>query len=265
MPSLIQLLTKTGVGSRRYCFELIKNGNVRVNGREQLSAATLIDFASDQVEVNGRLIDDVQPLVYMKLNKPVGVVSTTSDDVGRSTVLDFVPERFRKLRLYPVGRLDVDTSGLVLLTNDGDLANRLTHPRFEVEKEYYALIDAELTDRQLHALEDGVMVQGIKTSRAKVKRMVNRDAPWYSLIIHEGRKHQVRNMFRAVGCEVHNLKRVRIRNLLLGSLKSGKVLELTGDEYQNLSSAISPNLRLPKKARLYKSPQFKPRLRLRKK
>lgn len=253
MPSLIQLLTKTGVGSRRYCFDLIKNGRVRVNGREQLSAATLIDFVSDQVEVDGHLIDDIQPMVYMKLNKPVGVVSTTSDDAGRPTVLDFVPDRFRQLRLYPVGRLDIDTSGLVLLTNDGDLANRLTHPRFEVEKEYFALTNTELTDRQTHALEEGVMIGGIRTSRAQVKRMVNRDAPWYSLIIHEGRKHQVRNMFRAIGCEVHNLKRVRIRNLLLGSLKSGRVAELTNDEFQNLSSAISPNPRPPKRRRLYKN------------
>ena len=266
LPSLIQLLTKTGIGSRRYCFELIKNGRVRVNGRDQLSAAILIDFDSDHVEVDGRSLGEIEPLVYMKFNKPVGVVSTTSDDAGRSTVLDFVPDRFNDLRLYPVGRLDIDTSGLVLLTNDGALANHLTHPRFGIEKEYVALIDKKLTDRQIQALEYGVMVRGVRTSPAKVKKMTNRNASWYSLIIHEGRKHQVRNMFRAIGCEVYELKRVRIRNLLLGSLKSGRVVELTKDEFQNLSNSISPVPSSARKQRQFKgNPRFKARVRPRKK
>jgi len=235
-----------------------------VNGKEQFSAAILIDFVSDQVEIDGRSIGEIEPLVYMKFNKPVGVVSTTSDDVGRSTVLDFVPDGFRHLRLYPVGRLDIDTSGLVLLTNDGALANHLTHPRFEIEKEYFALIDKELTDRQIQALESGVMLGGIRTSPAHVKRMVNRNAPWYSLIIHEGRKHQVRSMFHAIGCEVYELKRVRIKNLRLGSLKSGRVVELTKDEFQNLSGEIEPILLNPRKRRNYKgNPQFKTRFRSR--
>lgn len=205
-----------------------------MNGHPLTSAAAQVDPGTDRIEVEGEHAAASEKHVYVKLNKPRGVVSTTSDDQGRETVLDLLPDRYKRMRLYPVGRLDVDTSGLVLLTNDGELANRLTHPRFEVEKEYFALIDEPLTDGQQRALERGVLVLRRQTAPAKVKRLVARAEPWYSITIHEGRKRQVRYMFRAVERAVRELRRVRIHTLELGRLAPGKTAEVTQKEMELL-------------------------------
>lgn len=237
--TLLHLLTRAGIGSRRECFRLIVGGQVRVNGRVAAAATEMVDPSKARVTVSGKPIATEEPKVYLKLNKPLGVVSTTADDQGRKTVLDLAPPEYRKYRLYPVGRLDVETSGLMLLTNDGDLANHLTHPRFEVEKEYQAIIDQELTEAQISALERGVRIAGEWTAPARVRRIPD-PQPRYSIAVHEGRKHQVRYMFRAVGREVLRLRRVRMDNLRLGGLRSGKAVELTPEEIRSLLKLLSP-------------------------
>ncbi len=236
--TLLRLLTRAGVGSRRECFRLIVGGHVRINGRIVTAAAEVVDPHAVKVTVDGKPVATEEPKVYLKVNKPLGIVSTTDDDLGRKTVLDLVPDEYRRYRLYPVGRLDVDTSGLLLLTNDGDLANRLTHPRFEVEKEYQAIIDQELTEAQIGALERGVRIAREWTAPAHIRRIPDAE-PRYSIVVHEGRKHQVRNMFRAVGREVLRLRRVRIDTLRLGGLRMGKAVELTPDELRGLLRLLS--------------------------
>jgi 23S rRNA pseudouridine2605 synthase len=237
--TLLHILTRAGVGSRRECFRLIVGGQVRVNGRVAAAATEVVDPSRAKITVKGKPLAAEQPKVYLKLNKPLGVVSTTADEQGRKTVLDLVPLEYRKYRLYPVGRLDVETSGLLLLTNDGDLANHLTHPRFEVEKEYQAILDQELTEAQVNALEKGVRIGGEWTAPARVRRIPDPE-PRYSIVVHEGRKHQVRYMFRAVGREVVRLRRVRMDNLRLGGLRAGKAAELTPEELRGLLKLLAP-------------------------
>lgn len=234
---LIRFLTQAGIGSRRRCFGLITSGRVTVNGETATSVSLPVERNDDRIEIDGVAPRGAEPLVYLKLNKPGGVISTTSDDRGRTTVIDLVPERFRSFRLYPVGRLDADTTGLVILTNDGDLAYMLTHPRFELEKEYHALLDTPLRTDQRHRLERGVNVEGRRTAPARVAELRRYREPWYRIVVHEGRKRQVRHMFRAVGRRVIQLQRVRIHTLDLGDLPEGQAKELTREERRSLAGA----------------------------
>ena len=234
MQSLINLLTSAGVGSRRRCFDLLTRGKVQVNGSEEDRPSTPVDPDVDVVQVEGQSVHPVDRKVYLKLNKPTGVVSTTSDERGRPTVIDLVPKDYKCLRLFLVGRLDVNTTGLILLTNDGDLANRLTHPRYEVEKEYHALLNQPLTADQRVALKEGVTINGRRTASTVVRRLTGAQEPWYSVILREGRKRQVRLMFTAVGRSVRSLRRVRIHTLNVGSLPLGAVEELSTEEISRL-------------------------------
>ncbi|MDD5590383.1 MAG: pseudouridine synthase, partial [Dehalococcoidales bacterium] len=173
--------------------------------------------------------------VYLMLNKPKGIVSSTSDDRGRKTVVDILPEKYRNIRIYPVGRLDKDSTGLILLTNDGNLTLRLTHPRFEQEKEYLVQIDGELKPEEIAELEKGIYLDDGKTHPAKVK--ISRYLPFdYSVAIHEGKKHQVRRMFAALGHNVLELKRIRLGILRLNRLPEGKARELSPAEVESLST-----------------------------
>lgn len=242
MPTLIQVLTQAGAGSRRQCFRLITLGKVQVNGQVVLAASAPVDPEKDEVRVEGRRVEAGRR-VYLKLNKPKGVVSTTSDERGRPTVVDLLPPPYRDVRLYPVGRLDADTMGLLLLTNDGDLAYRLTHPRFQVEKEYHALLDGPLTLAQRRALERGVMVEGRRTAPARVRRLPGSDEPRYSITLHEGRKRQVRRMLRAVGRTVLELERVRMHTLRLGDLPPAAVQELSPQELASLRLGLPEGTR----------------------
>ncbi|NLL90530.1 MAG: rRNA pseudouridine synthase [Dehalococcoidales bacterium] len=232
--SLIKVLTAAGVGSRRKMSEAIKLGRVMVNGEAVTDFNHPVDMAKDKISIDGREVStQSQKLIYIMMNKPVNTVSTVSDELGRRTVLDLLPQKYRQYRLYPVGRLDKDSTGLILLTNDGELANRLTHPRFENEKEYSVSTNVPMKAAEMRRMEKGIMLEDGMTYPAIVKRLKGGD---YSITIHEGRKHQVRRMFEAMGYTVKSLKRIRMGNLQLGSLAAGRVRELRQDEVDGLIS-----------------------------
>jgi len=221
-------LARAGVASRRKADELIKTGRVTVNG-EPGQLNTFVE-KRDRVELDGKPLAR-QPLAYVLLHKPAGVVTTASDPNGRPTVVELVSDH--KTRLVPVGRLDADTTGALLLTNDGDLAHRLAHPRYEVEKIYEAEVEGEPSDDALRQLEQGVELDDGRTAPARARRL----APSrIELEIHEGKKHQVKRMLAALGHPVVRLHRGRYAGLTLKGLGPGESRELTGAEVERLRS-----------------------------
>jgi 23S rRNA pseudouridine2605 synthase len=233
---IIKLLTSSGVGSRRQIAVIIKRGGVAVNRVTVQSFNELVDPVKDMITIDGRHISvTAQPMVYLMLNKPKGVVSSTNDKRGMQTVIDILPEKYRHIRLYPVGRLDKDSTGLILLTNDGDLTLRLTHPRFEQEKEYLVRIGRSLKPEDITKLRKGIHLHDGDTCPAKVEAL--KYPPFsYSVIIHEGKKRQVRRMFAALGYHVLDLKRIALGSLKLGALPEGGIRELTPGQIQSLRS-----------------------------
>jgi 23S rRNA pseudouridine2605 synthase len=230
---LAKFLAGAGVASRRASEELIRAGRVSVGGLTVLDPARDVS-AQDAVEVDGRAIEHETERVVYAVNKPAGVVSTARDTHGRPTVVELVPS---DTRLYPVGRLDADTSGLILLTNDGELAHRLTHPRFEVPKTYRAVVaNAPVRAAAIDALRKGVELDDGRTAPARATR-VRPDT--IELTIHEGRKRQVKRMCEAVGHPVRRLERVRFGPLELGDLRPGAHRRLADAELQLLSAAGS--------------------------
>jgi 23S rRNA pseudouridine2605 synthase len=225
---LAKHLAHAGLASRRAAEAMIADGRVTVDGATVTDPAR--DVSGDEaIAVDGERLGAAPRHVVYALNKPAGVVSTAHDTHGRPTVVDLVPSG---LRLYPVGRLDADTTGLILLTNDGDLANRLTHPRYEVPKTYRAKIrNAPVEEAALRALRAGVELDDGRTAPASV-RAVRPDV--LELTIHEGRKHQVRRMCEAVGHPVVALRRVRFGPLALGDLAAGAHRRLTAAEVERL-------------------------------
>ena len=236
--TLIGYLTGAGMGSRRHCFRLIKEGRVTVNGQGAEALSMPVDPDADTVLVDGLPVAGEVHKVYVKVNKPRGVISTTRDDRGRRTVMSMIPRTLRGLRLFPVGRLDADTTGLLLLTNDGELANGLMHPRYGVEKEYHVELDGELSEAEQRALEEGVVINGERTSQAEVSHQWEREGAWYSIVLKEGRKRQIRMMLVAVGRGVRSIQRVRIHNLRLGRLPEGQVGELSKKEVSRLREVL---------------------------
>jgi 23S rRNA pseudouridine2605 synthase len=233
---LIRALTEAGIGPRRRMAEAIKQGKVKVNDRVAESFIQSIDTENDRVDVNGKRVElKSEEIICLMINKPSGIVSTTSDEKGRRTVLDILPRQYKKIRLYPVGRLDIDTTGLLLLTNDGNLTYRLTHPKFEHEKEYLVQIKGKLKLEERNKLERGIRLEDGLTHPARVKEI---SAPpfYYSITIHEGRKRQVHRMFERLGHSLLALKRVRISGLRLGDLKEGEVRRLNQSEIDALLS-----------------------------
>ena len=220
-------LARAGVASRRGADELIKAGRVTVNGKPgQLN--TFVE-SRDRVQVNGHPVEP-QPLAYVLLHKPAGVVTTARDPEGRRTVVDLIENASR---VVPVGRLDADTTGALLLTNDGELAHRLAHPRYEIEKVYEAEIDGEPSDETLERLRTGIELDDGPTAPAGARRLgPNR----IELSLHEGRKHQVKRMLAAVGHPVTSLHRTRYAGLTLKGLGPGESRELTGAEVTRLRS-----------------------------
>ena len=214
-------LARTGVASRRGADELIKTGRVRVNGvRGELN--TFVE-EGDVVDLDGRLLVP-QALAYVLLHKPPEVVTTARDPHGRPTVVGLVQH---EARVVPVGRLDADTTGALLLTNDGELAHRLAHPRYEVDKVYEAEVEGEPSDETLAVLAAGVELDDGRTAPARVRRLTPSRV---ELSIHEGRKHQVKRMLEAVGHPVRSLHRSRYAGLTVEGLEPGAWRELTGDE-----------------------------------
>jgi 23S rRNA pseudouridine2605 synthase len=233
---LLKALTEAGIGPRRRMAEAIKQGKVEVNGETAESFTLPINTESDRVTVNGKAVE-LKPdeIICLMLNKPAGIVSTVSDEKGRRTVLDILPGQYKKFRLYPVGRLDIDTTGLLLLTNDGNLTYRLTHPRFEHEKEYLIRLKGRLQPEEINKLERGIRLEDGMTHPARVKEVST--PPFnYSITIHEGRKRQVHRMFERLGHPLLTLKRVRIGNLRLGNLKEGELRRLSAAETNALLS-----------------------------
>jgi 23S rRNA pseudouridine2605 synthase len=232
--TLLKALTEAGLGSRRKMTDAIKNGFVRVNDTVAENFRLPINPEKDRILFNGRLVDiKAEQVVYLMLNKPEGLLCTTSDERGRRTILDILPEKYRSLRLYPVGRLDLDSTGLLILTNDGSLTYQLTHPKFEHEKEYLVQIEGKLQPREKQNLEHGIRLEDGITAPAIIKEV--RATPFnYSLIIHEGKKRQIRRMFAHLGYRVLALKRIRTGSLTLSDLKEGQTRQLTAREVKAL-------------------------------
>ncbi len=231
---LQKLLAQAGHGSRRACEALIVEGRVLVNGQ----TATLgqkADPRRDRITLDGEPLARSQKLTYIVLHKPRGVVSSSEPQGDRQTVLDLVPAR---VRLYPVGRLDLDSEGLVLLTNDGALTLQLTHPRYGVEKEYRVLVKGDPDDKRLDVWRRGVMIDGKRTRPAQVRRESTTNAgTWLRVIMREGRKHEIRDIGATLGMPVARLIRLRIGEIHLGRLRPGEWRELTPAESARLAAA----------------------------
>ncbi len=225
---LQKYLSQSGVASRRASEEMIKQGRVFVNGKA-ITEMGYIVLENDCVAVDGTIISKSEQKVYLMLNKPVGYVSTAKDQFGRPTVIDLV--KGIKQRLYPVGRLDYDTSGLIILTNDGDFTYSLTHPKHEIDKLYEATVSGHPSDEDIKRFENGLKIEDYLTSKAQFKvksKLDNRTI--VEITIHEGKNRQVRKMCEAIGHKVLSLKRIAIGEVKLGDLEEGKWRELTVEE-----------------------------------
>ncbi len=232
MERLQKIIALSGYTSRRKAEELIKNGKVEVNGKIITDLGTKANF-SDDIVVNGEAIK-YEEKEYILLYKPRGIITTTNDEKGRKTVLDLVKTN---KRLYPVGRLDYDTSGLLILTNDGELTNLLTHPKNQIDKVYTAKVSGVVNKSELAVICRGVIIDGVKTSKAKARiRKINKklDYSIVELTIHEGKNHQVKKMFDIINHPVIKLKRDRVSFLDLNGLKSGEYRKLTIKEVKKL-------------------------------
>ena len=231
---LQKVIANSGYTSRRKAEELISKGKVKVNGKTVYELGTKVS-PSDTVEVEGNVINGKETnKVYYLLNKPRGVITSTSDDKGRKTVVDLIDT---DKRIYPVGRLDYDTTGALLLTNDGELANLLTHPKNKIEKVYIAKVRGLIGKEQIMELCKGVYIDGYKTAKAKAKiqkydKKMNTSI--VELTIHEGKNHQVKKMFQALGYDVLKLKREKIAFLDVKGLKSGEYRFLSVKEVKKL-------------------------------
>ena len=233
---LQKLLAQSGVASRRKCEELMLAGEVEVDGEVVTRLGTKVDPRTAVIRVEGRRLPPASPHAYLVLHKPRGVVSTMSDPEGRRTISDVLAETAPELgRLFHVGRLDTDTSGLLLLTNDGDFANRMAHPSFEVDKTYVAEVDGEVTRQTLQALRDGVVLEDGPVEVRSI-RVVGRHAgrSIVELVIHEGRNRIVRRLLDHVGHPVLRLTRTAIGPVGLGGLAPGELRPLTNDELGEL-------------------------------
>jgi 23S rRNA pseudouridine2605 synthase len=226
---LQKLLAQSGVASRRRCEELMLAGVVTVDGEVVTRLGTKVDPRTAVIRVEGKRLPPVSPHVYLALNKPRGVVSTMSDPEGRRTLTDVVSDRPE--RLFHVGRLDTDTAGLIILTNDGDFAQRLAHPSYEVDKTYVAEVTGEVTKATLRTLTEGVTLDDgpVTVSRARIVQH-GTGKTIVELVIHEGRNRIVRRLLEHVGHPVTRLTRTRIGPVKLGQLKSGELRDLTTDE-----------------------------------
>ncbi len=230
---LQKYLAGCGVASRRGAEDLIKQGRVSVNGEVVTEMGVQIDEEKDVVEFDGQVVRIEKKMVYVLLNKPVGYVTTVSDDKGRPTVMELVSEI--PVRIYPVGRLDYDTEGLLLMTNDGDLTYKITHPKNNIEKTYVAEVTGNISMNTLIQLRGGVYLDGVKTAPAKVEVIgATRLGTKLEITIHEGKNRQVRRMFESVGCIVKKLKRTREAGLILGHVPLGHWRKLTESEVNML-------------------------------
>ncbi len=221
---LNKFLSTAGIASRRKCDELIKEGRVSVNGQIMTEMGFDVNLKKDVVNFDGRVISLPTSFVYYKFNKPKGYVCTANDEKGRKTIFDLVNSSYR---LFSVGRLDYDTEGLLILTNDGDFANKISHPTFHIEKEYRVTVEGEILESEMAVLRKGVVVDGERLPSSKVKWLsFEKGFTKLSVIIDEGQNRQIRRMFEAIGKNIKLLKRIRIGKVSLGGLKRGEFKEL---------------------------------------
>lgn len=223
-----KILSRTGIASRRKAEQMMQEGRVTVNGTIVTELGTKADLDHDHIKVDGKLLRAPRSLVYLALNKPREVVTTVSDPEGRRTVMDLL--KGVKDRVYPVGRLDYHSEGLLLLTNDGEFANRITSASTHVEKTYLVKANGPLTAEQELEFRKGIHLYGRRTAPAGLKLTRAGDAPWYEVKLTEGRQNQIRMMFKHFGRLVEKLRRVRIGFLELGDLKPGEFRHLTDKE-----------------------------------
>ncbi len=233
MERLQKIIANSGYTSRRKAEELIKNGQVKVNGKVVRELGTKVS-GTDIIEVKGTILEKNEKKVYYMLNKPRGVISSVTDDLNRKTVVSLIDTN---MRIYPIGRLDYDTTGLILLTNDGCLANRLMHPKNEVEKMYIAKLEGTLSPSEFYGLKKGIEIEGRRVIPTHLKvRKQTEDSQIVEIGIVEGRNHIVKKIFESLGHPVSKLKRESYAFLTLGNLKSGEYRELSLKEVKKLYS-----------------------------
>jgi 23S rRNA pseudouridine2605 synthase len=232
---LQKILSRTGIASRRQAEEMIRAGRVTVNGAVITEMGSKADLEHDHVKVDGRLLREPRTQVYIALHKPNKCVTTVTDPQGRPTVMDLL--RGVKSRVYPVGRLDYHSEGLLLLTNDGELANAITSASTHIPKTYLVKVNGLLSAEQEQRFREGLPLGGRRTAPAGLKLVHRADNPWYEVRLIEGRKNQIREMFKHLGRLVEKLKRIRIGPLDLGPLKPGAFRHLTHEEVAKLKRA----------------------------
>ncbi|MFN8577374.1 MAG: pseudouridine synthase [Candidatus Sericytochromatia bacterium] len=231
---LQKIISEAGIASRRKAEELILDGRVSVNNKTVSELGTKANPDKDIIKVNGKKIDTNKPKIYIALNKPFGIISSRKDEKDRETVVDLInTDEY----IYPIGRLDYDSSGLILLTNDGEITNNLIHPKYEVEKVYVVYIQGFIPDRALEKFEKGIRLEDGYTAPAKVEIIrEENNLTILEVTIHEGKNRQIRRMFDALGYEVTKLKRIRIGNIKLDNLKAGEYRSLTNEEIKWIKS-----------------------------
>ena len=229
---LNKFLSNSGLASRRKCDQLIEEGKVFVNGKQVTELGSQINEKKDKVTVEGKTITLPSSFVYIKLNKPKGYACTAQDEKGRKTIYDLIDS---EERLFSIGRLDYDTEGLILLTNDGDFANKVAHPKFNIDKEYRVTVEGEIKESEMAVMRKGVVVDGQRMPSAIVNFISYENGyTKLSVIIDEGQNRQIRRMFEATGKTIKLLKRVRIGQVRLGGLRRGDYKDLTEVELNSL-------------------------------
>lgn len=234
---LQKYMAHCGVASRRKCETMIEEGRVSVNGKIVNTMGIIINPQKDVVSVDGQTIELEDKMIYLALNKPIGYISSVRDQFDRPTVIDLIDSDIE--RVYPVGRLDYDSEGLILLTNDGNLAYKLTHPKYNVPKEYFVVVEGIPSQSDLNSLRQGIYLDGSKTRPVVIKHI--RDHQGMSslrVILMEGRNRQIRKMFDFISHPVISLQRVRIANILLGTMAPGQWRHLNKNEVENLKSSV---------------------------
>ncbi len=235
---LQKILSRAGIASRRKAEQIIQEGRVTVNGTAITELGSKADLERDHIKVDGKLLHNPKHVISIALHKPRGVMTTVSDPEGRPTVMDLL--HGVKERVYPVGRLDYSSEGLLLVTNDGELANAVTSAASHIPKTYLVKANGPLTPEQEQQFRDGVPLGGRRTAPAGLKLVYRAQNPWYEVRLTEGRKNQIREMFKHFGRLVEKLKRVKIGFLELGPLKPGEFRYLTADEVARFRKAARP-------------------------
>jgi pseudouridine synthase len=231
---LNKFLSSAGVGSRRKCDDYIVEGRISVNGEIVKTLGIKIDELRDKITFDGNEVKSEQKLVYLVLNKPKDVITSAKDEYERKTVLDLIP---LNIRVFPVGRLDQDTTGLLLLTNDGELANKLMHPKFKIPKTYHVLLDKIIHPKDKYHFERGILLDDRKTTPCKLSEIrIIDNCSLLEIILHEGRKRQIRRMFDELGYRVVELDRIGFGPLSLSGIKRGEWRYLSREEISRLKT-----------------------------